>query len=50
MRNTTGYCHNCEELPNADMETDLREEAKPLIDSTPKLTWDQLMYELYVRQ
>ena len=33
------------------MEHDLKEEAKRLIDSLPKLTsWDELIYEIYVRQ
>lgn len=33
------------------MEVDLKDEAKKLIDSIPKLTsWDQLIYEIYVRQ
>ena len=33
------------------MEQDLKEEAKRLIDSLPKLTsWDELIYEIYVRQ
>ena len=33
------------------MEVDLKDEAKRLIDSIPSLTsWDQLMYEIYVRQ
>jgi hypothetical protein len=33
------------------METDLKEEAKRLIDNMPRLTsWDELMYEIYVRQ
>ena len=33
------------------MEVDLKEEAKRLIDNMPRLTsWDELMYEIYVRQ
>lgn len=33
------------------MEADLKEEAKRLIDNMPRLTsWDDLMYEIYVRQ
>jgi hypothetical protein len=33
------------------MESDLKEEAKRLIDSLPSLTsWEQLMYEIYVRK
>jgi hypothetical protein len=33
------------------MERDLKEEAKQLIDSLPSLTsWEQLMYEIYVRE
>lgn len=33
------------------MEADLKEEAKRLIDNMPRLTsWDELMYEIYVRQ
>lgn len=33
------------------LEFDLKDEAKRLIDSMPKLTsWGELMYEIYVRQ
>jgi hypothetical protein len=33
------------------MEADLKDEAKRLIDNMPRLTsWDELMYEIYVRQ
>lgn len=33
------------------MEPDLKAEAKRLIDSLPELkSWDQLIYEIYVRQ
>ncbi len=33
------------------MEADLKDEAKQLIDNMPRLTsWDELMYEIYVRQ
>ena len=33
------------------MEADLKEEAKRLIDNMPRLaSWDELMYEIYVRQ
>jgi hypothetical protein len=33
------------------MEPDLKEEAKRLIDSLPRLTsWDDLIHEIYVRQ
>lgn len=33
------------------MEADLKEEAKRLIDNMPRLTsWDELMYEMYLRQ
>lgn len=33
------------------MEVDLKDEAKRLIDSMPRLTsWDDLMHEIYVRQ
>ncbi len=32
------------------MQRDLKEEAKKLIDNLPSLTsWEQLMYEIYVR-
>ena len=35
---------------NALMQRDLKEEAKKLIDNLPSLTsWEQLMYEIYVR-
>lgn len=35
---------------NALMQRDLKEEAKKLIDNIPSLTsWEQLMYEIYVR-
>lgn len=33
------------------MERDLKEEAKRLIDNLPTLSsWEQLMYEIYVRE
>ena len=33
------------------MERDLKEEAKKLIDNLPSLSsWEQLMYEIYVRE
>ena len=33
------------------MERDLKEEAKRLIDGLPSLSsWEQLMYEIYVRE
>lgn len=33
------------------MEADLKDEAKRLIANMPRLTsWDELMYEIYVRQ
>ncbi len=36
---------------NATMDVDLKEEAKRLIDSMPRLSsWDDLMHQIYVRQ
>ena len=33
------------------MERDLKDEAKKLIDNLPSLSsWEQLMYEIYVRE